>query len=130
MSDMKQELAETITAISVHNGVARLFFAGIDIDEITAAGSSNAPLKTKPVLCTAMPLSGFLFAATVFEQFLRQDGIQAIIRNMKNSGVAPDALDLSVLLREDNAPEGGIGKTKKSKETKEVEDAELVDAAE
>ena len=137
MSEMKHEIAETITAVSVHNGVARLFFAGMDIDGMTKLESPTEPPKTKPVLCTAMPLPGFLYAATVIEKFLREESVQAIIRNMDKAGVAPEALDLSVLIREDKAPEDGSshedkatesssGKTAKSKKS----EAELVDAAE
>ena len=126
MTDIKQEFVETVTGVSVRNGVARLLFVGLDVDGMINVDSSTETPKTKPVLCTAMPFSGFLHTATIIEKFLRNESVQSMIRGMKDSGVEPDSMNLSLLLREEQEVERRAGKAPKAN----TSDAEVADAAE
>lgn len=63
----KQTLVDTMTGINMHNGVVRMYFVGLDPDE----------LKPQLQKCIAMPMTGFIYAMTIMENFVGDERVQA-----------------------------------------------------
>jgi hypothetical protein len=103
MPKIHQELVETISAVSMNNNIVRLFFANLDLDHL-ANQDQDTPSKTVNTLCASMPFAGFLYGATMIEKFLRDERIQSLIVQAKKSGAVPEALNLSLLIREEDLP--------------------------
>ena len=101
MSEQKitENYIETVQAVNYSNGVVRVFLLGQDLEHL-AKGLNPEDQKPELREVLAMPLSGFLYACSVIQNFLKDEKMQEIIEKHRQAGFLPNESD-----KQQNAPE-------------------------